>query len=141
MSIHEDLIKLIKDNISPSKFTVTEGEIEEHERNICKLNLKGTSSNPELTVDGYMINQSTLLLVNVQSDVGAKGYSEGYEFCEQLKRELTKVFHKTYTRDNGVKSVAIDNIRLRGNINKTGLNKQAIYCFSINFIVNYVELI
>lgn len=141
MSIHEDLIQLIKNNIDTSTFTVTEGEVEKYERNICKLSLKGTSSDPELTVDGYMVNQSTLLLVNVQSDVGAKGYSEGYEFCEQLVRKLTRVFHKTYTREDGVKSVAIDTIRLRGNINKTGLNSQAVYCFSINFIVDYVELI
>ena len=141
MSIHEDLVELIKSRIQTSTFTVTGGEIEEHERNVCKISLKGTSSNPDLTVDGYMLNRSTLLLVNVQSDIGVKGHSEGWEFCEQIVRDLTRVFHITYTRDNGVKSVAIDNIRLRGDINKIGLNSQAVYCFSINFIVNYVELI
>jgi len=128
-------------NISPSTFTITDGEIEEFDKNICKLSLKGTSSDPDITVDGHMINRSTLLLVNVQSDVGVKGNSTGWNFCEQLVRDLTRVFHKTYTREDGVKSVYIDSIRLRGNINKTGLNPQAVYCFSINFIFNYVELI
>lgn len=92
-------------------------------------------------MEGTMISRSSILLVNVQSDAGAKGHSAGWKFCEQLVRDITKILHKVYKDTDGVMRVAIDNIRLRGNINKTGLNKQSIYCFSINFIVNYVELI
>lgn len=132
------LMSLIMDNL-PDDFVKTQGIIEENEKNICKLSFKGMTANAETDMENNLLGQKMLLLVNVQTDQGEKGYSSGWDYCERVVKKLHKVLHVTYSNESGDPEIVIDSIRLRGNINQIGINSQGIYCFSINFIVDYFE--
>ncbi len=132
------LMSLIMDNL-PDDFVKTQGIIEENEKNICKLSFKGMTANAETDMENNLLDQKMLLLVNVQTDQGEKGYRSGWDYCERVVKKLHKVLHVTYSNESGDPEIVIDSIRLRGNINQIGINPQGIYCFSINFIVDYFE--
>lgn len=132
------LMSLIMDNL-PDEFVKTQGIIEENEKNICKLSFKGMTANAETDMENNLLDQKMLLLVNVQTDQGEKGYSTGWDYCERVVKKLHKVLHVNYSNESGDPEIVIDSIRLRGNINQIGINSQGIYCFSINFIVDYFE--
>ena len=139
MNVQKVLYKIIKDKL-PSTYNITEGVIEEFEKNICKIKLKRSNESPLIDMSGAVLNRFYDLEIYVQSDIGEEGHDKGLDFCEEVIEGLSSIFNYLYKDDEGKPTLYINNVLLEEDIENKGQNSQAVYCFNITFTIDYFEI-
>ena len=136
MNVYEGLYRSIKEAI-PVKLKITFNNLDENSEN-CAMYFKGSVSNPDRDLSGNLMNRQVKLIFNYV----IKDTFEGYDYGEAIIKALNKFRNVLYKDDEtGEKIVYISDIRLLGNINYLGKNRNnSLNCFSINFIVTYGKL-
>lgn len=136
MNVYEGLYRSIKEAI-PVKLKITFNNLDENNEN-CAMYFKGSVSNPDRDLSGNLMNRQVKLIFNYV----IKDTFEGYDYGEAIVKALNKFRNILYKdAETGEKIVYISDIRLLGNINYLGKNRNnSLNCFSINFIVTYGKL-
>lgn len=133
MTAYEGIYRCIKELI-PDTLPVTFSNLDENKEN-CGIAFKGTTGNSFRSLSGEYNNRC----LNVVFNYNVKDVFKGFEYGEAVVETLTGVNNIAYRDDNtGEMIVYISNIRLMGNINYLGKNKNnALNAFSINFNITY----
>ena len=136
MTIYEALYRSIKE-LMPTDFDIVFNNLDENSEQ-CGLGFKGTGAGNIRHLDGSIGNRSMRLVVNYNT----KDVFAGFDYGERIVEKLTNSFNIGYRDDeSGELLVYISNIKLLGNINYLGKNKNnSINCFSINFIITYGKI-
>lgn len=133
MNTYEALYRVIKENM-PDTLNIVFNNLDENTEN-CGVCFKGTGSDPVRKLDGSLGNRSMRLIINYNT----KDVFAGFEYGEQVVERLIQIINMGYRDDDtGELLVAVNNIKLVGNINYLGKNRNnSLNCFSINFLVTY----
>ena len=136
MTLYEGLYRSIKE-LMPDNLKITFNNFDENSEN-CGVAFKGAGSDGQRALDSSLFNRKISLVINYNT----KDTFIGYEYGEKIIDAFSRVTGLNYIDDKTNEYiVSISNIKLLGNINYIGKNKNnALNCFSLNFIVTYGKL-
>ena len=136
MTLYEGLYRSIKE-LMPDTLKITFNNFDENSEN-CGIAFKGAGSDVQRELDSSLFNRKLSIVINYNT----KDTFAGYEYGEKIIDAFNKVNGLNYIDDKTNEYiVSIINIKLLGNINYIGKNKNnALNCFSLNFIVTYGKI-